>query len=67
MLIFARPETRIIILTQRHPHNWGGMIGPLREIGLDPCMIMSATGDSVLKHYRYEIDIDGLAAFLQSQ
>jgi hypothetical protein len=30
-------------------------------------MIMSATGDSVLKHYRYEIDIDGLAAFLQSQ
>jgi capsular polysaccharide biosynthesis protein len=67
MLIFARPETRIIILTQRHPHNWGGMIGPLREIGLDPCMIMSATGDSVRKHFRYEIDIDGLAAFLQSQ
>jgi hypothetical protein len=67
MLIFARHETRLIILTQRYPHNWGGWVGPLREIGLDPCMIMSVTGDPVWKHFRYEIDINGLAAFLQSQ
>jgi len=30
-------------------------------------MIMSVTGDPVWKHFRYEIDINGLAAFLQSQ
>ena len=64
-LIFARRETRLIILTQRYPHNWGGMVGPFREIGLDPCVIMSAMGDPAAKHLRYEIDIDGLATFLK--
>ena len=67
MLIFARRETRLIILTQRYPHNWGGWVGPLREIGLNPRMIMSATGDPVVKHARFEIDIDGLAALLNSE
>jgi capsular polysaccharide biosynthesis protein len=67
MLIFARRETRLIILTQRYPHNWGGWVGPLREIGLDPCMIMSAMGDPVVKHARFEIDIDGLSALLNSE
>lgn len=67
MLIFAREETKLIILTQRHPHNWGGWVGPLREIGLDPCMIMSAKGDAVVKHARFEIDIDGLSALLNSE
>lgn len=67
MLIFARRETRLIILTQRYPHNWGGWVGPLREIGLNPRMIMSATGDAMVKHARFEIDIDGLAALLNSE
>lgn len=67
MLIFARPETRLLILTQRYPHNWGGWVGPLREIGLDPCMIMSATGDPIVKHARYEIDINGLATLLKDK
>ncbi|MCA3359243.1 MAG: glycosyltransferase family 61 protein [Roseomonas sp.] len=67
MLIFARPETRLLILTQRYLHNWGGWVGPLREIGLDPCMIMSTMGDPVAKHLRYEIDIAGLAALLKDR
>lgn len=66
MLMFARPETRLIILAQRHPHNWGGWVGPLRQIGVDPCMIMSAKGDPVSKHAGFEIDIDGLTILLKS-
>ncbi|WP_170426137.1 glycosyltransferase family 61 protein [Ruegeria arenilitoris] len=58
MLIFAHPETKIIIFTQKYPHNWGGWVGPIREIGLNPCMIMSTTGDPNVKHASYDIDID---------
>ncbi|WP_377278884.1 glycosyltransferase 61 family protein [Rhizobium sp. R86522] len=58
MLMFANYDTKLLIFSQKYPHNWGGWVGPLREIGLNPCMIMATTGDPVSKHASYGIDID---------
>ncbi|WP_147114918.1 glycosyltransferase 61 family protein [Tateyamaria sp. syn59] len=64
MLIFARPETRILVFTQQFSHNWGGWAGPLRQIGIHPHMAKMQQGSAGQKHTNIEMRTDILDAFL---
>lgn len=64
MLIFARPEARILIFSQRFPHNWGGWVGPIQELGIFPQMAMMNEGSQSSKHAAFNMRIDVLEAWL---
>lgn len=64
MLIFARPEARILIFSQRFPHNWGGWVGPIQELGIFPQMAMMNEGSQSNKHAAFNMRIDVLEAWL---
>ncbi|APX14022.1 glycosyltransferase family 61 protein [Tateyamaria omphalii] len=64
MLIFARPETRILVFMQQFSHNWGGWAGPLRQIGIHPHMAKMQQGSAGQKHTSIEMRTDILDAFL---
>jgi len=55
-LIFARPSVKVVVLSQHHQHNWGGWLGPFRELGYDPVFVMGAPVQSAMeKHADYVI------------
>lgn len=64
MLIFARPEARILIFSQRFPHNWGGWVGPIQELGILPQMVMMNEGRQSSKHVAFNIRLDVLEDWL---
>lgn len=57
-LIFARPEVKLLILSQPGLFNWGTFQGPMRSIGYDPVWLWgenAAAGDD--KHADYSVSV----------
>jgi hypothetical protein len=55
-VVFADPDTTILVLSQGATHNWGGWAGPLRELGFDPKFHFVADADRMSKHVGLRVD-----------
>ncbi|EDM70641.1 Capsular polysaccharide biosynthesis protein-like protein [Roseobacter sp. AzwK-3b] len=67
MLVFARPDARILIFSQRFPHNWGGWVGPIQELGILPQVAMMNEGSQSSKHAAFNMRLDVLEAWLSEE
>ncbi len=56
LAMFARPGVPILMLAQGQPHNWGGWLGPMRQLGFDVRFLLSETASATEKLMSYEVD-----------
>ncbi len=64
LAIFAPVASPIIIMMQGNPHNWGGWLGPMQQLGFEVRCVLSdveSRGDKLLS---YSVDLDRLASVL---
>lgn len=61
-VVFASTDTRILVFTHAPTHNWGGWLGPMREIGFDPKFHLVPIEDTDKKHVNMEFDVDEIRA-----
>lgn len=64
MGMFAHLGARIFVFSQKAPHNWGGWLGPMKGVGLNPQFLMMQEGSALGKHAPYSMDIDALTRAL---
>ncbi|MEP6068414.1 MAG: glycosyltransferase family 61 protein [Paracoccaceae bacterium] len=57
LAMFARPGTPILMLAQGEPHNWGGWLGPMRQIGFDVKFLLSKSSSTKRKLAPYDVDL----------
>jgi Glycosyltransferase 61 len=55
-VVFAEPDTTILVLSQAATHNWGGWAGPLRELGFDPKFHFVSEAAPNAKHIALKVD-----------
>ena len=58
-LIFSNKNINVLIFGQKNPHNWGGWLGPMMDLGYNPIFLSGdPIGDEGNKHSDYTISID---------
>lgn len=67
MAMFAQADARILVFSQKEPHNWGGWLGPMHQIGFDPQFLMMKDGSALGKHAAFTMDINVLNNALSVQ
>ena len=65
-VVFASPDTRILVFTHAPTHNWGGWLGPLYELGFDPKFHLVPIEDTAKKHVNMKFDVDDIRASVQA-
>lgn len=66
-LIFASPRAKVIVLGQRHFHNWGGWLGPYQDLGYAPVFLTGTPLQSASeKHADYLISVEEVLRAVQS-
>ncbi len=62
-LMLANLNTRMLLLAQAENHNWGGWVGPMRDLGFDPKFLLMKSGSLTEKHLPITVNIDRLRHF----
>jgi capsular polysaccharide biosynthesis protein len=65
-VVFASPDTRILVFTHAPTHNWGGWLGPLCELGFDPKFLLVPIEDTSSKHVNMKFDVEEICASIRA-
>lgn len=65
LLMLAQKPTRMLIFAQAESHNWGGWLGPMRDIGFDPRFLMMEHGSRTEKHMPVIVDLGRLREMMR--
>jgi dTDP-4-amino-4,6-dideoxygalactose transaminase len=57
-VIFSDFDTKVLVLSQSATHNWGGWLGPIRELGFDPKFLLTPVDENASKHRTLEFELE---------
>lgn len=65
-VVFASPDTQILVFTHAPTHNWGGWLGPLAELGFDPKFHLVTIDELQEKHVSMQFDVDEICSAVRA-